>query len=62
MTSIIPQSPSGGNAVLSISPAIDNAENSALIVRGLGSAVDENPLPCARSLAAQGFCPVDVSG
>jgi hypothetical protein len=29
--------------------------------RSLSSAVDENALPCARSLLAQGFCPVDVS-
>lgn len=29
--------------------------------RSLKSAVDENPLPCARSLLAQGFDPVDVS-
>lgn len=31
------------------------------IVRSLKSAGDEKPLPCARSLAAQGFCPGDVS-
>lgn len=29
--------------------------------RSLKSAADEKPLPCARSLAAQGFCPADVS-
>ena len=29
--------------------------------RSLSSAVDENALPCARSLLAQGFSPVDVS-
>ena len=31
------------------------------IVRSLKSAGDEIPLPCARSLLAQGFCPGDVS-
>lgn len=31
------------------------------IVRSLKSAGDEKPLPCARSSAAQGFCPGDVS-
>ena len=31
------------------------------LARSLRSAVDENPLPCARSLVAQGFYPVDVS-
>lgn len=31
------------------------------ILRSLKSAGDENPLPCARSLLAQGFCPGDVS-
>ena len=31
------------------------------LARSLKSAVDENPLPCARSLLAQGFNPVDVS-
>lgn len=31
------------------------------LARTLRSAVDENPLPCARSLLAQGFCPVDLS-
>lgn len=30
--------------------------------RSLKSAADENPLPCARSLLAQGFNPADVSG
>lgn len=29
--------------------------------RSLRSASDENPLPCARYLLAQGFCPSDVS-
>ena len=29
--------------------------------RSLKSASDENPLPCARSLLAQGFSPSDVS-
>ena len=32
------------------------------LARSLKSGVDENALPCARSLAAQGFNPVDVSG
>jgi hypothetical protein len=32
------------------------------IVRSLKSAGDEKPLPCARSLLAQGFCPGDVMG
>lgn len=32
------------------------------IVRSLKSAGDENPLPCARSLLAQGFNPGDVTG
>lgn len=31
------------------------------LARSLKTAVDENPLPCARSLVAQGFNPVDVS-
>lgn len=31
------------------------------LARSLKSAVDENPLPCARSLVAQGLVPVDVS-
>ena len=31
------------------------------LARSLKSAVDENPLPCARALLAQGFNPVDVS-
>lgn len=31
------------------------------LARTLRSAVDENPLPCARSLLSQGFCPVDLS-
>ena len=30
------------------------------LARTLRSAVDENPLPCARSLLAQGFYPVAV--
>ena len=29
--------------------------------RSLKSAADENPLPCSRSLLAQGFCPADVT-
>lgn len=31
------------------------------LARSLKSAVDENPLPCAKSLLLQGFCPEDVS-
>jgi len=31
------------------------------LARSLKSAADENPLPCARSLLAQGFDPADVS-
>jgi hypothetical protein len=31
------------------------------LARSLKSAVDENPLPCSRSLLAQGFSPVDVN-
>lgn len=31
------------------------------LARSLKSAVDENPLPCARSLLAQGIYPVDVA-
>jgi hypothetical protein len=31
------------------------------LARSLKSAADENPLPCARSLVAQGFYPADVS-
>ena len=31
------------------------------LARSLKSAADENPLPCARALLAQGFCPADVS-
>lgn len=31
------------------------------LTRSLKSAEDENPLPCARSLMSQGFCPEDVS-
>ena len=31
------------------------------LTRSLKSAEDENPLPCAKSLLAQGLCPEDVS-
>jgi hypothetical protein len=31
------------------------------LARSLKSAADENPLPCARTLLAQGLCPADVS-
>ena len=31
------------------------------LARSLKLAADENPLPCARSLLAQGFSPADVS-
>ena len=32
------------------------------LARSLKSAEDENPLPCAKSLLAQGLCPEDVRG
>ena len=31
------------------------------LARSLKSAVDENPLPCARALLAHGFYPADVT-
>jgi hypothetical protein len=79
MTSIIPQSPSGGNA-----PSFDPSQfklqpdgtfrisiigmarmagiDDSSFGRSLRSASAENPLPCAKYLLAEGFCPSAVPG